>query len=143
MSMGLCYEVYEAVDLQHPLSFEDCDICKIVKGGKLKNLKVVELKKNCKKICIDDCWKSAKKKAIHRRHKRVGEVLFLSPVGRCRCGTFIISYPSDTDGWESGRVSRKTLVSLTWLKSGYTSQCLRAQGVPKGNLPFFRLFVFS
>ena len=40
------YEVYEAVDLQHPLSF-------------------------------DDCWESAKKKAIRRRHRRVGEVLFL------------------------------------------------------------------
>lgn len=36
--------MYEAVDLQHPLSFEDCNISKIAKEGKLKYLKVVELK---------------------------------------------------------------------------------------------------
>jgi len=46
------YEVYEAVDLQHPLSFEDRDICKISKGGKLKNLKFVELKNICKKFAL-------------------------------------------------------------------------------------------
>ena len=49
---NLRYEVYEAVDLQHPLSFEDRDICKIAKGGKLKNLKVVELKNICKKFAL-------------------------------------------------------------------------------------------
>ena len=50
--LNLRYEVYEAVDLQHPLSFEDRDICKIVKGGKLKNLKVVELKNICAKFAL-------------------------------------------------------------------------------------------
>ena len=30
-------EVYEALDLQHPLSFEDRNICKISKGGKSWN----------------------------------------------------------------------------------------------------------
>ena len=49
---NLRYEVYEAVDLQRPLSFEDRDICKIAKGGKLKNLKVVELKNICKKFAL-------------------------------------------------------------------------------------------
>ena len=48
----LRYEVYEAVDLQHPLSFEDRYIYKIAKGGKLKNLKVVELKNICAKFAL-------------------------------------------------------------------------------------------
>ena len=47
---NLRYEVYEAIDLQNPLSFEDRDICKIAKGGKLKNLKVMELKNICAKF---------------------------------------------------------------------------------------------
>ena len=49
---NLRYEVYEAVDLQHPLSFEDRDICKIAKCGKLKNLKVVELKNICAEFAL-------------------------------------------------------------------------------------------
>ena len=49
---NLRYEVYEAVDLQHPLSFEDRDICKAAKGGKLKNLKVVELKNICANFAL-------------------------------------------------------------------------------------------
>ena len=49
---NLRYDVYEAIDLQHPLPFEDRDICKIAKGGKLKNLKVVELKKICAKFAL-------------------------------------------------------------------------------------------
>ena len=48
----LRYEVYEVVDLQHPLSFEDRYIYKIAKGGKLKNLKVVELKNICAKFAL-------------------------------------------------------------------------------------------
>ena len=71
------YEVYEAVDLRHPLSFEDRDICNIAKGGKLKNLKVMELKNICTKFELTTVWESAKKEALRRRHRRVGEVLFL------------------------------------------------------------------
>ena len=58
--------------------------------------------KHLHKICIDDCWKSAKKKAI--------QVLFLSPVGRCRCGIIVLEH-SWSDGRESGRVARKTRIT--------------------------------
>ena len=50
--------------------------------------------------------------------------------------TFIISYPSDPDAWESGHVARRTFLSLTWLKSGYTQVDL---GEGPRALPFFFL----
>ena len=59
---NLRYEVYEAIDLQHPLSFEDRDICKIAKGGKLKNLKVMELKNICAKFQLTTVGNQQRKK---------------------------------------------------------------------------------
>jgi len=59
---NLRYEVYEAVDLQHPLSFEDRDICKITKGRKLKNLKVVELKNIRAKFALTTVGNQQRKK---------------------------------------------------------------------------------
>ena len=59
---NLRYQVYKAVDLQHPLSFEDRDICKIAKGGKLKNLKVMELKNICAKFELTTIGNQQRKK---------------------------------------------------------------------------------
>lgn len=53
---NISYEVYEAVDLQHPLSFEDCNICKIGKGRKLKKSESRGTETHLGKICIDNCW---------------------------------------------------------------------------------------
>lgn len=50
------YEVYEAVDLQHPLSFEDCNICKNRKRQKAKKSESRGTETHLCKICIDDCW---------------------------------------------------------------------------------------
>lgn len=52
---NISYEVYEAVDLQHPLSFEDCNICKIGKGRKLKKSESRGTETHLGKICIDNC----------------------------------------------------------------------------------------
>ena len=49
---NLRHDVYEAVDLQHPLSFENRNICAMAKGKKLKNLKVVELKNICARYAL-------------------------------------------------------------------------------------------
>ena len=68
-----------------------------------------------------------------------------SPLAQLRRETFIISYPSDTDGGKADVLQERHLYHSHGLNRDiHVSQCLRAQRVPKGNLPFFfRLFVYS
>ena len=52
VAKNLREEVYDTVDIQHPLSFEGRNICLMAKDKKLKKLKVSELKDICAKFVL-------------------------------------------------------------------------------------------
>ena len=62
LEQNLRLDVYGAVDLQHPLSFDDRNICQIAKGKKLKSRGI---ENHLRKVCIDDRWESAKKTTLY------------------------------------------------------------------------------
>ena len=65
LEQNLGLDVYGAVDLQHPLSFDDRNICQIEKGKKLKKSESRGIENHLRKVCIDGRWESAKKTTLY------------------------------------------------------------------------------